>query len=307
MFIGLYKKLLLKRYDKDGIIPYYSYKDFLGLNVEEHHFVNSKNINIAYFIYNYSYYKDDKVIIFCHGIGPGHTAYLAEINMLTKAGFRVIALDYTGCDCSGGDSMISINEPTRDIIDLINHLKLKQEIVFVGHSLGAYSIINVLRCQNIKSKAVVISPFINLEDQIKVFVKSKMVTKSILKYEAKIEPDYFIKDFLEYLKTTDNKMLFIQSKDDNIVPFEKNLKVVEELNNPNIQCLILDKRGHNPNYTEEAVAYMNKTFIEYNSLVKKKKLKTVEEKKNYFKDKSINKMTEQDEEVFKDIIEFIQK
>ena len=78
----LYKKHFVCRYDKEVGIPYYSYSDFKGLKQESYSFTNSKGIEISYFYYYYDNYKDDKVILFAHGLGPGHVAYLKEIATL---------------------------------------------------------------------------------------------------------------------------------------------------------------------------------------------------------------------------------
>ena len=95
--INMYKKNFLQRYDKDEAIPYYAGTDFPGLCCEESSFRNTAGIDIRYFIYSYEGYDKDKLILFCPGMGPGHTAYLAEIETLCQAGLRVLTLDYSGC------------------------------------------------------------------------------------------------------------------------------------------------------------------------------------------------------------------
>ena len=114
------QKTILIRYDKDGAIPYYSANDFPNLKVEENTFINSKGIEIHYFFYNYDNPRKDKIVLLCHGLGPGHTAYLTEIELLCKAGYKVLTLDYSGCDKSKGERMWSINAPTRDVIELLS-------------------------------------------------------------------------------------------------------------------------------------------------------------------------------------------
>ena len=90
--IDSYKSSLLVRYDKDIAIPYYSPADFVGLKHEKNSFNNSDGINISYFTYWYDGYKEDEVIIFCTGIGPGHEAHFPEINSFCQAGYKVISM-----------------------------------------------------------------------------------------------------------------------------------------------------------------------------------------------------------------------
>ena len=65
-------------------------------------------------------------------MGPGHTAYIAEIEALARRGYRVLTLDFAGCGESGGKYLGSLNKPTRDVIDLLNHLNLKEQIILMN-------------------------------------------------------------------------------------------------------------------------------------------------------------------------------
>ena len=90
----LYKKQFVCRYYKEVGFPYCAYSDFKGLNQEEYTFINSKGIEIHYFYFYYDNFKDDKIVLFLHGLAPGHAAYFAEIDALARRGFKVLALDY---------------------------------------------------------------------------------------------------------------------------------------------------------------------------------------------------------------------
>ena len=110
-----YKKSFLIRYDKDPAIPYFSVEDFPGMKVDARTFNNSHGDTIHYFFYSYDEPKSNIVVLFLPGMGPGHTAYFAEIDALCKAGYKVLTLDYTGCGESSGETMYSVNAPTRDV------------------------------------------------------------------------------------------------------------------------------------------------------------------------------------------------
>ena len=302
-----YIKQFVCRYDKEVGVPYYSHLDFKGLKQESYVFTNSKGIEIHYFYYYYDKYNDDKIILFCHGLGAGHTAYLAEIEQLAKRGYMVLTLDFTGCGESQGKYLGSVNNPTRDVIDLLNYLKLDKQIILMGHSMGGFTCLNLMNLRKDITKAVIFSGFLTIPLEINALIKPKFIANRILKYERKVEPEYYALDNIEYLKTTSDKLFFIQSEDDAMVPYQTALKVVEEINNPNIKTLKVQGRKHNPNYTDDAVIYMNNVFYEFNKQVKEKTIKTDEDKINYFKDVSLGKLVEQDEEMFDQIKEYIEQ
>ena len=302
-----YIKNFVGRYDKEVGMPYYSYADFPSLKQEIGVFINSKGVEIHYFYYYYPNYHQDKIILFCHGLGPGHTAYLAEIENLARCGYQILTLDYTGCDSSKGKYLGSLNTPTRDTLELIKYLKTDKEIVLIGHSMGGFTALNIINLKKDITKAVILSGFLSVSSIISSSVKSRFILSGILKYEKKVEPTYFALDNLEYLKTTKDKLLFIQSEDDAMVPYDISLKVVESIDNPNIKTLKVNGRKHNPNYTDSAVAYMNEIFGQYYYLLSKKKIKTDAERIDYFKDVSLAKLVEQDEKMFDQIEAFIEQ
>ena len=123
-----YQNSFLQRYDKDEAIPYSCVSDFPGFICEQDSFKNSADILIRYFTYHYEKYNKNKLILFCPGIGPGHTAYFAEIDTLCSAGYRILTLDYTGCGASGGERLTSINAPTRDVTELLDNLHPHQTV-----------------------------------------------------------------------------------------------------------------------------------------------------------------------------------
>lgn len=300
-----YIKRFVCRYDKEVGIPYYSYTDFTNLKQEAFSFTNSKGIKISYFYYYYPNYKEDKIILFLPGIGPGHTAYLKEIEEIAKRGFKVLSLDYTGTDKSEGKYLGSLNTPTEDVNELLDYLKLDKEVVVVGHSLGGYTSLNLLNLRKDINKGVIISGFLSIESLIDSLVKSKFISKQILKYERKKHPNYYDLDNVSFLKETKKKILFIHSLDDQMVPYKSSLAVVEKLNNENLMTVSVDQRGHNPNYTEKASKYLQEVLGKYNQLIKEKKIKTDIDKINYFKDVSLADLVEQDQKIIEEIIDFI--
>ena len=309
--MGIVSKVYIEkfvcRYDKEVGVPYYAYTDFKGLKQEAYTFNNSKGIEIHYFFYYYDNYQEDKIILFLPGLGPGHASYMREIETLAKRGYKVLTLDYTGCGESKGPYLGSLNTPTRDTMDLLNLLNLDKPIVVMGHSLGGFTALKVASLRKEITKVVVMSPIVTIRPMIFNASKSKFITHFVLKYERKVEKEYDKIDVPNYLKTTSDDILFIQSVDDPMVPYETSLKVAEESNNPHIQTIKFENRKHNPNYTLEAVQYMNEVFGAFNRRVMDKAIATDEERITFFKDVSIKRLTEQDQNLFNQIEEFISK
>ena len=304
---NIYVKSLLGRYNKEVGIPYFSYTDFLGLKREEYVFKNSKSLGISYYFYYYDNYKKDKLILFLHGLGPGHTAYLAEIEQLAKRGYKVLTLDFIGCEKSEGKCIGSLCSPTNDVNELLEYLKINIPIVVVGHSLGGFTALNTIHLNDNIKKAVIMSGFLSVDSMVRAFVNSKFLIKQILKYESKMYPEYYSLNNVDYLKTTNDKILFIQSEDDIVVPYKIALKNVEIIENSNIKTIKVQNRKHNPNYTDEAVSYLNESMGTFYKLKKEHKIKNDNDAIEYFKNISLPKLVEQDERMFDEIVKFIEK
>ncbi len=296
-----YKKQFVCRYEKEVGIPYYSFSDFKGLKQEAYSFTNSINIEIKYFFYYYDNCRTDKIVLFLHGLGPGHTAYIREIETLAKMGYKVLTLDYMGCDSSGGDKMPSLNEPTRDVDELLNYLNLKMQIVVIGHSLGGYTAYNIINIRNELNKAVVMSGFLCPDVVLNYLMKVKVFSKAIARYEKKVEPKYFPIDNYKYIKETKDILLIIHSEDDPVVNYHAALGPIAEVKNPNIEIVTVNGRGHNPNYSDNAAKIVTDVFSKYY------KMKKEEDKKALMEKQDVWAMTEQDPEIFNKIKSFIEE
>ena len=300
-----YQKTFLQRFDKEEAIPYYSAADFPGLICTEGAFQNSSKALIRYFIYQYPDCDPTKLILFCPGIGPGHTAYLAEIETLCRAGCRVLTLDYTGCGASGGEKLPSVNRPTRDVLELLNRLGPQGEIIPIGHSLGGYTVLNVAHLMPSVKRAVILSGFVSISDEMMGFVKLRLLANCVKRFEKRLDPLYGDLDNRRYLAATKDKLLWFHSTDDPMVNYRHNAGQALKLGNPNVRVITVEGKQHNPQYSREAVAAMNAWIGEYQRLIGARQLTTPEEKRAYFADKPIGAMTAQDPAVYEEILRFI--
>ena len=72
---------------------------------------------------------------------------------------------------------------------------------------------------------------------------------------------------------------------------------------PNTTFMLEHNKGHNPNYTEDAVRYLGEYLAAKTKLTKKKKLVTEQQKKEFLAGFDWNRMTAQDERVWNAIFE----
>lgn len=128
-----------RRYDKNPAVKFFTAEHF-GLDAEPIEVGLLKG-----YIYSKSH-KDDKLVIFSHGMGAGHLAYTTEIAYLCRAGFTVIALDSIGCNLSKGKSIKGMYSGVETVVSAIDYAKNSERfknsaIYLVGHSWGGYSVL----------------------------------------------------------------------------------------------------------------------------------------------------------------------
>ena len=305
LIIRKYRENFFQRYDPDEGIPFPGPADFPGLICEDGSFRNSEGTEIRYRTYRYDGYRKDKTIMFCHGLGPGHAPYMADIEYLCRAGLKVLALDYTGCGASGGERLTSANAPARDAAELLERLRPAEEIIPVGHSLGGYTALTLANLLPQIRRAAVISGFLTIGDEMMGFVKLRILADRIKRYEKKLMPRFGSLDNRAYLASTQDRILWIHSKDDPVVGYRHNAGQAGSLGNPNVRVLTVENKKHMPQYTTEALDAMNVWLGGYYKAVREKQLRTVEEKRAYFDDKPVRVMTEPDPAVFREILDHI--
>jgi hypothetical protein len=74
----------------------------------------------------------------------------------------------------------------------------------------------------------------------------------------------------------------------------------------NIKFMLENGKGHNPNYTLDAVAYLGEYINAKNKLTKQKKLVTEKQKEEFLATFDWDRMTSQDEKVWNAIFEHLE-
>lgn len=312
--IKIYENMMLNRCDDNGNVFYFSAQDFPGLEKEAFSFTSSKGHTLQGYFYNYPDAKSDRLIIFEHGMGGGHLSYMREIEKLCFAGYRVLAYDHTGCMESEGETTGGLAQSLCDLNDLMNTLKRnekykRKDIAVIGHSWGGFSTMNISSLHPEISHLVVISGFISVEKMINSFFSGilKPYRKCIMNIEQKSNPDFVSSDGIKVLEKTKAKVLLIYSDNDSLCKKEVHFDELKERlsDKENITFLLENNKGHNPNFTENAVKYKDEFFACLTKKMKKKELETEAEKEAFRRSYDWYRMTEQSENVWKSILNFL--
>ena len=306
--VNMYKGMMYKRCDDTETVFYYSPADFPGLKAEAYAFKASAGHTLQGYLYRYDDPIPSRLVVFDHGFGGGHRAYMKEIELLCRRGYRVFAYDHTGCMESGGETPNGLAQSLCDLNDCISTIKSDErfaglDISVIGHSWGAFSTMNISALHPEITHIVAMCGFVSVEEMIKTFFSGIMkgFRKPVLELEKTSNSRFAQFNAVESLANSKTKALLIYSEDDQMC--KKNhydlLRAGLE-GKENIRFILENKKGHNPNYTEEAVVLLGE-FGGARAKFAKKKNVTEADKKQFVAAFEWDKMTEQDERVWEEI------
>ncbi len=308
----IYKSQVYGRADDNGCVFYFTASDFEGLKSEAYSFPSCDGHILKGSFYYYDGCDESRLVIFDHGMGSGHTGYMKEIVMLARQGYKVFSYDHTGCMSSGGATTGGFVQSLKDLNDALTALKADENyknlsFSVVGHSWGAFSTMNICALHPDVSHIVAMSGFISVKEVLKQFLGP--LYKKIYAEEEKNNPEFIGYNALDSLKNSKVKALIIASDDDKTINCKKHFDVLyRELGGKeNITFLKLSGKNHNPNYTAEAVKYKDAFFKEYSAVMRKKLLKTEDDKKSFKSRFDWDRMTAQDKDLWNKIFEHLKK
>ena len=265
---------------------------------------------MAGWFYCYDEIIPGRLVVFDHGFGGGHRSYMKEIEMLCRHGYLVYTYDHTGCMESGGENARGLSQSLRDLNDALNALKAapgfrELDISVMGHSWGSFACMNIAALHPEVTHIVALSGFVSVEEMIGQFFSGilKGYRKPCLHIEREQNPKFVDYNAVETLKGTGVPVLLVYSYNDKLVNREIHHDALKKglADRKNVRILLEENKGHNPNYTADAVAYLAEYTAEMTRLLKDKKL-TAESEKKAFRDKwDWNRMTQQDEKVWAEI------
>ena len=307
----IYKSNIFVRNDNSHGIFYFGPGDFPGLKSHAYDFKANAGHDLKGFFYHYDNPIPGRLLVFDHGMGNGHRAYMREIETLCKAGFLVYSYDHTGCMASGGESCGGFAQSLSDLDCCITALKQEavlkdRKIAVMGHSWGGFSTMNIAALHPEITHVVSMSGFVSVELMLEQSFSGllKAYRPGILELERQTNPRYADFDARESLKNANAKVLLIYSADDQIVHkavhFDALRKALDGVEH--VQFLLVDGKNHNPGYGDDAVVYKDAFFAEYTKAAKKKLLATPQQQKEFMARYDWLRMTKQDDAVWNEII-----
>ena len=306
--VNIYKGMIYSRCDDTETVFYFGAEDFPGLKKESYPFQASAGHTLQGYLYCYENPVPNRLVIFDHGFGGGHRAYMKEIELLCKHGYLVLAYDHTGCMESGGETPNGLAQSLCDLNDCLNKVKSDErfadfDLSVMGHSWGAFSTMNITALHPEISHIVAMSGFVSVKEMLNTFFPGilKGYHKAVLALERESNPKFSAFYSVETLSHSETKALLIYSENDPLCKREHYDILKQGLEGKeNIDFLLIPNKGHNPNYTEEAVNLLGAFSKARAKLLKKKNL-TAEEKKRFVSSFDWNAMTVQDETVWNEI------
>lgn len=297
--VGAFRNNFLRRCDDTGTAFYYSAADFPGLEAEAFSFSSCKGHELKGYFYHYADPVPGRIVVFDHGFGGGHRSYMKEIELLCRHGYLVFSYDHTGCMESGGENIGGFSQSLVDLNDCLNALKATErcralDFSVMGHSWGGFSTANICALHPDISHIVVLSGFLSVEKLVESFFSGIMkgYRKAILALDP--NPDFFRYNAVESLSGTDAQVLLVYSENDKMVSRAVHFDALKAglSHRENIRFLLEKNKGHNPNYTEDAVAYLGQYSAD---VAKKAKNLTTEEARMVYRGSwNWDRMTDQD-------------
>ncbi|MBQ3490128.1 MAG: alpha/beta fold hydrolase [Clostridia bacterium] len=303
-----YKGMMHTRCDDTETVFYFSADDFPGLKTESYSFRASAGHPLQGYLYQYENPIPNKILVFDHGFGGGHRAYMKEIEMLCRHGYLVLAYDHTGCMESGGETPNGLAQSLCDLNDCMNAVKSDGrfegfDVSVMGHSWGAFSTMNITALHPEISHIVAMSGFVSVEEMMKTFFSGllKGYRKAVLSLEKESNPKFSQYNAVGSLSNSQTKALLIYSEDDQMCRrVHYDILKAGLQGKENIRFLLVNNKGHNPNYTEEAVKLLGE-FGKARAKFTQKKNVSAAEKKAFVASFDWDNMTAQDEAVWNEI------
>ena len=303
---------VLGRYDGDPALHYESLSDFPELKSQPFDMEGDRNVVLKGAFYYLDTLQPEKLIVFDHGIGAGHLAYLKEIDYLARNGYTVYSYDHTGCVSTGGTGILGFAQGINDLDHVLTALQKDSRFASVprklmGHSWGGYACMNAAALHPEVTHVVSLAGFLSARSLVEQYIPKAFLKYSgeVMDRERQINPDYADMDARESLLKSQTRLMHLQSRDDTKVKFELCCEPLSAAlaGRPHTEFVAVDRKNHDPQRTEAAAA-ANAAMLR--DLQKQRKaLKTPEQLAAFRSTYDWDQITEQDSSIWQKIFDFL--
>lgn len=259
-----------RRQNNHPYLRYFTAKDFPNLEADEVEFTNRRHLKLRGAFYYYDQKKTHQgLIVFPHGIGAGHHAYMHLIEQFAQKGFIVFSYDNTGCELSEGSSIRGIPQAILDLEDALHYLEkttyTKYPWFVVGHSWGAYASLRSSFLSPRVLKVVAIAPFDDVGELLGKYLPIIRFVKPFITliHRIKFPGKWTYQRSSTLLKKIRIPHLIISGENDDDIPLKGNyqrfLKVSQR--QQNLTVYLAKNHRHNPYLTFEAENYIIDTIL----------------------------------------------
>ena len=301
LVLHLIQKSSAQRCDGAPQAFYFTEKDY-GISAEPFSFYSGKNLLRGKKYFDGDASKQD-IIVFFHGHGAGHSAYMQEIAYLVKAGFIVFSYDSTGCMMSEGKDADFLPRGLYDQKAFFEYLDQREDAkgkrrYAVGHSRGGFMALGALQEGYRVEKVVSISGFMDLQRLVcsrePFFSKAPRLLYKALKRGY---GDYGVINMLDVIEKAKKPVYCIFGENDPIVSPKDSYELLKErFGSCDYVKMTLKKNAmHNPYWTLRAEEFFYRLNV-------KEKYFSKEFDNSYVVD---YRKLDDDLEIMKSIVDFI--
>ena len=236
--------------------------------------------------------------------------------MLARRGYLVFAYDHTGCMESEGASTNGFAQSLSDLDDAVRAIKSSdayggRSIAVVGHSWGGFATLNIPALHPDITHIVPMAGFLSVEAILSQNFSGlkKGYYPAVYRMEAEANPEFVKYNAIDTFKSMKTRALVIHSADDKIVRALDHFAVLRRAMQgyeDRVSFLLVNFKGHNPNFTEDAAAYKDVFFADLMKRTKKKALENESARRALVERYDWSRMTAQDGEVWDRIFAFLE-
>ena len=257
-----------RRFDGHPRLKYFTIKDFPEMDFDAVEFTNKRGVTLrGGFYYDDRLQPHQQLIVFSHGIGPGHQAYTHLIMEFVRKGYLVFAYDNMGCGLSDGTSIRGVPQAIDDLASALTYLSKSTyatlPISVMGHSWGAYASIRAAMMGYPIQRIISLAPFNDVSEMLGKYIPWIRIFNLIVKLITYLTFGYLgVLSTKSILRKSKVQTLIIAGEKDDDIPLKGNYIEFIKIKNPLVTVSLAKDHRHNPYLSFRAEQYVIDTILQ---------------------------------------------